>query len=259
MTESKTPTSVGLLLIGTELLTGKIRDANGPWLIDTLRDRGVSLREIRVILDDTDTIADAVVEMASKVDALLTSGGVGPTHDDLTMKAIAKGFGVDLAEHRELRARIDRHYEDSPELLSIWRRMAMLPEGSTLVQEEGARWPVYHFRNLYILPGVPEIFRHQVTSILPRLSGRPTAMSTIYFALTEGELAAALERVVEAHPGVEIGSYPVFWRQTEFKTRVTIEADSVEVVEAAKAALRAEFDDHAIVDIRDGQQTLLEQ
>lgn len=258
MTMQTAPTRVGLLLIGSELLTGKIRDANGPWLIDALRARGVSLVEMRVVPDDNASMIDALRQMAPRVDALLTSGGVGPTHDDLTMAAVAQAFNVDLVEHPELRAGIDAYYADRPQLLDIWRRMARVPDGTELVRSESILWPVYLFRNIYILPGVPEIFRRQAGAILDRFHGVVRAMVAVYLNLSEGELAEALERVVKAHPSVDVGSYPVFGRNTPFRTRVTLEADRETDVHAAQRALCEAVGEASIVDVREGLAGLQE-
>ena len=250
--------TMSLLLIGAELLRGKITDANGPLVIEEARSAGVALREITMIDDDLLGIATSVRRMAADVDLLVTSGGVGPTHDDLTLPAVAQAFDEDLYEHPDLRDRISAYYASRPEQLSVWLRMARVPVSTRLVMDEGMLWPVYQVRNVYVLPGVPEIFRRQFVAASNRFHRSASDMQTLYVTLSEGEIAEHLEAVLASYPSVEIGSYPVFGRNTSFRTRITLEDADPPTLERALAALTTRLPPASIVRVTRGKAPLVE-
>lgn len=228
--------SAALILIGEELLSGKIDDANGVHTIRTLRRIGVDLREIHMIGDEIERIGDVVREAAQRYDVVFTSGGIGPTHDDLTMRGIAAGFGLTLQRHEGMMELIRGRFGSTPAQLKVWERMAMLPEGCSVVVSEGTGVPIFRLNNVWILPGVPELFRLQFDQIARSLEGVPTLLRTIYVTVGEGDLAPHLDAVVEAHPNAAVGSYPVL-HADDHKTRLTVESKDEAALMAAYDAL----------------------
>lgn len=226
--------TAGAVIIGNEILSGKVRDENTPFLVDQLRELGVALRRISVIPDVLGEIASTVRHFSETYDWVFTSGGVGPTHDDITMAGIAQGFGVPLVEHPEL---IDTLREKHPlGLTEATRRMALIPQGATVTWGGRFRWPSVQLRNVHILPGVPFLFRAKVEALRDMLRASPFLCHSVWTGLDEGVLAAMLEAVLAAHEGVEIGSYPQF-EQQGWRVRLTLEAADAAVLEAATAHL----------------------
>jgi molybdenum cofactor synthesis domain-containing protein len=234
--------TAGIVVIGDEILTGKFADENAAFLIGELRALGVELRRIVVIPDDLDDIAATVVELAARVTYLFTSGGVGPTHDDLTMAGIARGFGTRVVRHPELEGKVRGYWGDK--LAEPNLRLADVPEGAELVygplsastNDPAALWPVVSFRNIYILPGVPALFRRKFVDIRDRFRAEPMAVARAYLSAEEGEIANDLDAVVAAFPGVKIGSYPRFAEKT-FRVLITFEGRAIADVGSALAML----------------------
>ena len=176
--------SAGIILIGDEILSGKVEDENARFLITELRELGVSLRQIIVIPDVLDEIAAAVREFSARFDHVFTSGGVGPTHDDLTMEGVARAFDTRVHRHPQLEQMLRRHYGERLEERNL--RMAEVPEGITL---SGTEWPVMAMRNVYILPGIPDIFRAKFKSIRERFRGDPFYLRCVFTSDEEGRIA----------------------------------------------------------------------
>lgn len=228
--------TAGIVIIGDEILTGKFVEENAAFLIGELRALGVALRRISVIPDDEADIAATVVDFAARFDHVFTSGGVGPTHDDLTMAGIARGFGVDVAREPTLEAKVRAYWGDR--LAPANLRLADVPRGADLVYGQDAVWPVVCFRNVYILPGVPALFRKKVLDLRPRLVATPLTLHRVFLRGDEGELAPHLDAVVAAHPAVRVGSYPRF-DEPDFRVMVTLEGEAAAAVDAATDALLA--------------------
>jgi len=233
-TENPSPTA-GLVVIGNEILSGKIQDANSPFLCRELRFLGVDLQRIVTIPDERDLIARSVHEFSEAFTWVFTSGGIGPTHDDITVEAIAAGFGVQAVIHPRVEEALRTHYpgrltEDHP-------RMAMLPEGSELVEVPELAYPQILFRNIFILPGVPELFRFKFNAIKERFASHPIALRELFLRADEGAIAAALRETADRFPDVLIGSYPNF-RRDEYSVKITVEAREAPIVEAAFAELQ---------------------
>lgn len=221
--------TAGIVVIGDEILTGKFAEENAAFLIPELRSLGVDLRRISVIPDDEADIAETVPRFAGRFDLVFTSGGVGPTHDDVTMAGIARGFGVPVLRHPELERRVRAYWGEK--LAPANLRLAEIPDGAELVYGP-AGWPVIGFRNVYILPGVPALFRRQFLDLRERFRAAPVAMARIWVAGEEGAIAPHLDAVVAAHPAVKIGSYPRF-HEVEFKVILTLESRDAERLAAA--------------------------
>jgi molybdenum cofactor synthesis domain-containing protein len=232
--------TAGVVIIGDEILSGKFADQNGAFLISELRALGVELRRLVVIPDDRREIATTVTELAARLDHVFTSGGVGPTHDDVTMEALAEGFGVPVVRHPELEQRVRAYWGERLDPANL--RLAHVPEGAELVWGKDPTWPVVAFRNVFILPGVPELFRRKFVDIRDRFRSAPMNAARLYANADEGKLAPALELVVAAFPTVKIGSYPRF-SEKDFRVLLTLE-------DKDRAALQAAYDalDHALGD-----------
>jgi len=227
--------TAGIVIIGDEILSGKFVEENAAFLIGELRSLGVDLRRITVIPDVLADIATTVTEASARFDHVFTSGGVGPTHDDITISAIAHGFGVGVARHPELEAKIRAYWKDK--LADANLRLADIPSGSELVYGKDQIWPVVCFKNVYILPGVPSLFRRKFVDIRDRFRAVPVWAARLYVDGEEGELAPQLDAVVAAHPSVKLGSYPRF-SEKDFRVLLTLEAATAGEVTAAFEMLR---------------------
>lgn len=247
--------TAGLLLIGSELLTGKIRDANGHHCIRGLSEVGARLGELRIVHDGLDVIIDAVRDMRERYDWLITSGGVGPTHDDITMEAVAHAFHVDLVHNDELQEHIDRVFGDDPEKLRVWSRMSFLPSGCTLFREPDMFWPVYRMDNVFILPGVPQIFSRQFDAIRPVFAGSPLSTAVLYVTVGEGLVAEPLREAITHYADVGFGSYPV-WGNPDFRTRLTVEGTDPARVRAAAEWVRDRIGAHVVAEITFDEKAL---
>jgi len=228
--------TAGIVIIGDEILSGKFVEENAAFLIGELRALGVDLRRITVVPDDAADIAAAVREASARFDHVFTSGGVGPTHDDITIAAIARAFGVGVERHPELEAKIRGYWKE--QLAAANLRLADIPAGSALVYGTDDVWPVVAFQNVYILPGVPALFRRKFIDIRDRFRAEPVTAARLYLDIEEGELAPHLDAVVAAHPAVKVGSYPRF-SERDFRVLVTLESAAAAEVAAAFDALGA--------------------
>jgi molybdenum cofactor synthesis domain-containing protein len=227
--------TAAILVIGNEILTGKVEESNARYLSGELFALGVRLRRIVVVPDEVAVIASAVRELRAQVDHLFTSGGVGPTHDDLTIEGIAAALDRPVVRVEPL-AQLLRHYYGercNDDVL----RMADAPEGYELLSCSDKHWPVLAVENVVILPGVPEIFRRKFESIRERFRTTPFTLELIYTSLDEGLLAQHLNAVTAAFPDVAVGSYPTF-SQPDYKVKVTIESKNADHVARAAAFLR---------------------
>jgi len=226
--------TAAIVVIGNEILTGKSEDRNASFLITELYALGVALRRIVIIPDEVEVIAAAVHECAEGFDYVFTSGGVGPTHDDVTIEAVARAFGREVVRHPELEAMLRSYFGDGIDAARL--RMADTPEGSELIKDEAMRWPVLATRNVYVLPGVPELFRKKFEAIRERFRTEPFHVHTIYTRQDEFDIASGLEVVAAGNPEVEIGSYPTFTRE-DYRVKITIESKELDEVERARDQL----------------------
>lgn len=235
------------LVIGNELLSGKIADENVVVLARTLQRIGVRLERVVMVLDDLEVIAEEVRALSEQHDVVFTSGGVGPTHDDLTVDAIAAAFEVDVVRSPPMEAMLRQYYGD--EITEGHLRMARSPAGARLVTTDEMPWPTVVMKNVWILPGVPQIFAMKMAVVASDLgTGRVVHSIAVYTMLDEGHLKPKLDQVVASHPEVAIGSYPR-WRDPRYRTKITFDAEAVERCEAARDALLALLDDDAVVEV----------
>jgi molybdenum cofactor synthesis domain-containing protein len=209
------------VIIGNEVLTAKVAEANGAWLTRRLRERGVPLAMLITVPDDVDAIVEALQFARRRARFVVTSGGVGPTHDDVTVRAVAMALGRRVVRLPEVEALVREHYGERATAEAM--RLADAPEGSELVREEGRWYPVLACDGVFMLPGVPELFRVQLEPVLQRLPGSPLSTAALYLSATEPEIAFALDAVALAMPEVAIGSYPTFDKSLDYRVKVTVE------------------------------------
>jgi molybdenum cofactor synthesis domain-containing protein len=226
-----------VLIIGNEILSGRTQDENLAYLAKGLNEAGVRLREARVIPDDADTIVAAVNEVRAKFDYVFTTGGIGPTHDDITSACIARAFGVPLIVHPEARRLLESHYPPGG-LNEARLRMARVPEGADLLPNPISRAPGFRIGNVYVLPGVPQIMQAIFSEARHRLAGGDKVLSrSVSCALSEGAIAKGLSELQDRYADVEIGSYPYF-RRGDFGTTLVLRGTERARVEAAAEELR---------------------
>jgi molybdenum cofactor synthesis domain-containing protein len=201
-----------MLVIGDEILSGRTRDANMHHLARALTEHGIRLSEVRIVPDDHDRIVAAVRALQGAWDHVFTSGGIGPTHDDITADAVAEALGASLAVREDARAILQAHYDRQGQELNEARlRMARVPEGATLIDNPVSAAPGFSIGNVHVMAGVPSIFEAMLAGLLPRLTGgAPVLSQSLRVMRGEGDIAAALGDVARAHPEVSIGSYPFF-------------------------------------------------
>lgn len=242
----RAPTA-SLVVVGSEVLSAKVPDENGPWLARRLRELGVELRAIVTVADRVDDIVEAVDRERRRAGWLFTSGGVGPTHDDVTVAAVARALGRPLVQHAPLAEAIDaihrRHHGGEPAPAAALR-MAVVPEGTELVGDQG--YPTLLCANVFMLPGVPRFFRWQFDTVAGLLAGAPFRLAVLYLGVREELVAGPLDAVARAHPEVEIGSYPQF-DGGDHLVRVTVESRDLAAVLAALAALEAALPQGAVL------------
>jgi molybdenum cofactor synthesis domain-containing protein len=226
--------TAAVVIIGNEILTGGTEDENARFLIHELHGLGISLRRVVIIPDDVAAIVDTVKECSAGFDFVFTSGGVGPTHDDVTIEGVARALGRPVVRNPELVAVIREYFGGSMDDARL--RMADAPEGSELIYSSATRWPVLAAGNVYILPGVPEIFRAKFAAIRERFRSVPFHTSVIFTREDEFDIASRLNHVATLNPGVAIGSYPNF-ESGDYRVKITVEGVEPEAVERAKSLL----------------------
>jgi molybdenum cofactor synthesis domain-containing protein len=204
--------TAALLVIGDEILSGRTQDKNIGQIAVWLNEQGIRLSEVRVVPDESSRIADAVNALRITHDYLFTTGGIGPTHDDITVDAIAAAFEVPVVIHPEARKILEDYYRDRPGGLTDSRlRMARTPEGAELLRNPYSGAPGVKMDNVYILAGVPEIAASMLEALTGQLEGGRSIVSvTVGARAAESDVADLLRETEEAHPGVAIGSYPFF-------------------------------------------------
>lgn len=238
--------TAGIVLIGNEILSGKIADANAPYLCRELRELGVDVRRISVIPDEVDVIAAEIAACARAWDIVFTSGGVGPTHDDVTMEGVARALGVPVVRHPELVALLRGYYGDR--VTETHLKMAEVPEGAQLVADEALRFPTVVAGNIYILPGVPEIFRQKFQAIRERFRDEPYHLKNVFVSIGEGTLAEYLNALLRDFPALLLGSYPEL-ANPEYRVKVTLESRDPGYLARALGALLSDLPATVVVKV----------
>lgn len=241
------PTTAAALIIGNEILTGKVQEENVAYLAREFFGLGVTLRQVVVCPDEMDVIVENLNFLRVKHDLVITSGGVGPTHDDITIDAVALAFGRTVVRSAEVEAMIREYYGDR--VTGGHLRMANMPDGAELVRSAAVPWPTIHIGNVYVLPGVPQIFRRKFDTLRPHFGGNEPFVSRAVFTLCdEGEVAELLQRLTVQHPSVTIGSYPR-WRDPEYRVKITFDGRDADAVQAAADAFVAALEPDKLVRI----------
>jgi molybdenum cofactor synthesis domain-containing protein len=233
--------TAGIIVIGDEILSGKTADTNTPFLIAELRELGVRLTEVAVIPDEVATISATVRRFSDRFDHVFTSGGVGPTHDDLTIEGVAAAFGVAVIRHPELERILRAYYTGkNRSVLERNLRMADVPTDVTLVGGSDLPWPVLCMRNVYILPGIPEVFRRKFQAIRERFRDTPFHLRQIFVYSEEGEIARHLDLIAKSYPTVALGSYPLLSPAADgHRVKLTLESKDAAAVQRASDELAA--------------------
>ena len=239
--EQKNSTAA-LLIIGAEVLAAKVEDLNTPYLLEALRCQGVQVLEVRVIDDIVDEIAFAVRELSHKVDYVLTTGGIGPTHDDVTMQGVAKGFDRKIIRHPEIVAAFKAVLGDRLKPATL--NMADVPEGAEIIWNESSFTPVLRVENVTIFPGIPKLMQTCFENVRQDFSGKHFVSTRLKLNASESAIAEYLEKVQEKHTDVTIGSYPQN-KDSDCRVLVTIDSRSKskneEVLNALKEVLNPEW------------------
>lgn len=231
---NSTARTAGIIIIGNEILSGKVQDVNSFYLTSELRTLGVDVRRISVIPDEIEVIGKEAVEFSSSYDHVFTSGGVGPTHDDVTMAGIAKGFGVRLVRHPDIERILCARYNDR--LNEAVLKMAEVPEGSEIIGLGERRFPIVSFRNIFIFPGIPEHLMAKFTAIKERFRSSSFYLRRFFLNASESDIADILKEVVAMNSEVLIGSYPIVGNP-EYKIMVTAESRSAEHLDRVSSEL----------------------
>ncbi len=223
MSEEKT-VRAALVIIGNEILSGRTQDANLQHLAKELNGVGVTLSEARVIPDDEDMIVGTVNEMRAAYDYVFTTGGIGPTHDDITSECVAKAFGLPLIRNAEAQALMEAHYARTGRELNESRlRMANTPEGAALVKNPISTAPGFRVENVYVLAGVPMVMQAMLEGLKPELVGGETMLSrAVASYIGEGNMAAGLAALQDKYSALDIGSYPFYKAGNRFGTTIVL-------------------------------------
>lgn len=235
--------TAAMLVIGDEILSGRTRDANMYHLAGELTKHGIDLREVRVVSDDADAIVAAVAALSQANDHVFTSGGIGPTHDDITADCIARAFGKHIDVRADAHALLEAHYEATGlELNEARLRMARIPDDATLIDNPVSTAPGFTLENVHVMAGVPSVFRAMVASILPRLTGgAPLLSQTLRVNRGEGDIASTLSTLAEDFADLSIGCYP-FQKDGAFGANVVVRGTDGARIDAAVIRLARELE-----------------
>lgn len=234
--------SAAMLVIGDEILSGRTREANMHYLAGELTKMGIDLKEVRVVSDDPPAIIAATKQLSEAFDHVFTSGGIGPTHDDITADCIAAAFDrpIDVrADARKLLA--DMYAETGRELNEARLRMARIPDGAILIDNPVSTAPGFTIENVHVMAGVPAVFQAMVATVLPQLTGgKPLLSQSLRLMQGEGDIATPLAQLAKANPDLSIGSYP-FQKDGVFGANIVIRGTDGAMVDAAILSLRKMF------------------
>lgn len=232
--------SAAAVIIGNEVLTAKVADTNGPFFIQKLRAWALPVVSIQIVPDDVDAIVEAVGAARRRASWVFTSGGIGPTHDDVTVRAVALALGREVVRLPEMEQLMRSYYAGKP-MPEAAMRMAEAPEGGRLIWGPSLKLPVLAADNVFMLPGVPKYFEAQLMTVLEGLPKSQVFSAVLYLSANEAEIAEVLDRVALSLPQVAIGSYPTVTGETSWRVRLTLEAPTPEPVRLATERLRVEL------------------
>jgi FAD synthetase len=219
-----------LVVIGNEILSGKVQDSNAYFAARELRKIGAELKRVAVIPDDVSVIAEEVAYCSARFDFVITSGGVGPTHDDLTIEGVAAAFRRRVVKHPDLERVIRDHFVGKVNAAGL--KMAEVPEGAILNNAGDIRFPTVQVENVYVLPGIPQLFEAKLAAIENRFASDPYFMRAIYTNATEGAIAEHLNACLIEFPHLLLGSYPRIGNP-EYRVKLTLESKDAEYLDRA--------------------------
>lgn len=236
--------TAAMMVIGDEILSGRTRDSNMYHLAGELGRAGLDLQEVRVIADERSAIIEAAQSLSAKFDHLFTSGGIGPTHDDITADCIAEALGVSIDIRDDARAILEAHYDRKKTTLNEARlRMARIPDGANLIDNPISAAPGFTLGNVHVMAGVPSVFQAMVASLLPTLAGgQPLNSSSLRIERAEGDIAGPLSEIADRYSDLSFGSYP-FQQNGIYGANIVVRGNDPEVVKAAISALQDTFPD----------------
>ena len=240
-------TTAGIIIIGNEILSGKVTDKNSPYLCKELRILGVEVKQIITIPDVPEEIGKTALEFSKSFNWVFTSGGIGPTLDDLTVASIAKEFGVSLYESPQIMEAIYKYRGKN--MTAAHRRMAMIPEGSELIEYAEGRPPQLQFHNIFIFPGIPEFLKIRFSGIKERFRTTPIVIKQIFLKADEGDIAASLDETQQAYPELQLGSYPKI-SGSDYNVKLTLECRDREYLQNACDFLCKHLSDESILKIK---------
>jgi len=234
--------TAAMLVIGDEILSGRTLDSNTNHLAKELTSHGIDLREVRVVSDEPAAIVGAVKALSEAFDHVFTSGGIGPTHDDITADCIAEALGASIDVREDARALLAAHYErQGSELNEARLRMARIPDGATLIDNPVSVAPGFLLENVHVMAGVPSVFKAMVASVLPTLTGgAPLLSQTLRVDRGEGDIAGPLATLAQDYPKLSIGSYP-FQKDGKYGSNIVIRGQEITEIDAAIARLATEM------------------
>ncbi len=225
--------TAALLIIGNEILSGRTQDTNTPWIAAKLAERGIRLVEVRVVPDIEGRIIDAIHELQPKATYLFTTGGIGPTHDDITTESVAKAVNVPVELNEDARKMLLTYYKSADKLTEARLKMAHIPKGATLISNPVSGAPGFKIENIFVMAGVPLIMQAMLDHVLPELvSGVPILSNTVTCDLPESLIAIQLAEIQRNYPDIEIGSYPHF-RAGEIGLSLVLRATDKEMLNEA--------------------------
>ncbi|MEX0278100.1 MAG: competence/damage-inducible protein A [Ruegeria sp.] len=236
--------TAAMLVIGDEILSGRTRDANMHFLAQELTKQGIDLKEVRIVSDDAAAIERSVKSLSEDYEHVFTSGGIGPTHDDITADCIARAFGKTIDIRADARALLEAHYEKSGlELNAARLRMARIPESATLIENPVSTAPGFTLENVHVMAGVPSVFQAMVASVLPTLTGgAPLLSQTLRVDRGEGDIAATLSSLAKDFGDLSIGCYP-FQINGVFGANVVIRGTEGGRIDAAVTRLARDLEE----------------
>jgi molybdenum cofactor synthesis domain-containing protein len=238
-----TRVTAAMVAIGDELLSGRTQDKNIAHLAKFLNVKGIDLAEVRIVADDNEAIVEAVNALRTQHDYLFTSGGIGPTHDDITTAAIAKAFGVDVITHKQAYSKLASHYQTRKmEFTPARQKMAQTPENAILIDNAVSVAPGFIMQNVYVMAGVPAVFNAMILALEPQLKGGAILLSaSIDCPHGEGTIGDELALIAKQNPQVSIGSYPRFHEQT-YSTQIVMRSHSQDALDKAQGHVELMLD-----------------
>lgn len=235
--ETEVRQSIGLVIIGDEVLAGKVEEENAKFFLKAFRELGLRVKELAFVEDDVTAISEAVKRMAARYDLLLTTGGVGPTHDDLTLLGIADAFQLEMTQNEELLSWAKAIFKDLP----AGERFSRVPEKTKLIRTPGLPWPLFQIQNVWAFPGVPWMVKLLFSGLKPHLEKQaPFVSRELELVAQEVSVCEALDALVLRHPALQIGSYPRY-EGGEWLLRLTFDGSDKDLVERGYDEARALF------------------